>query len=570
MEQYKIYAYLDAIEDAYKEPVKRVDGLYRNPKDIIRTVEFYSNSQYLSGNRDELGREKPFYNIGNYRVTVAKVATDLDVKDIKFEPDSLRYSVQAMILNKKLFELLKEMNFSKVLNDAGLVRPKYGGVIFKKVEKKGKLSIEVLDWTKVDFDPDDVLGGAFIQTFNLQPSELIKRKDVWENVDEVLSAHAKFHKNKPAKIEIKEISGEFSEDFDPYIENGDEEKFSRMCFYIACVGKKKLFLYKEEEKEIDLMYLPWEAVGNSLGRGIWEDGFESQVWQNDAIISFKNAMDISGKVLLTTDSQKISGNAIVGADNGHIFQMEQGRTLNSLNLAPSSFPAFEKAIELWNNQYDKTASTFDANTGESPTANTPYSQTALLNQVANSPFEFQRETMGTFYNEMFKNWTYPYLKRKVKSEGIIVAEFDDNELEIIDDAMAEYNKKSYFKQELLKGLIPTENELEEVGISTRARLSKDGKKREIEIPSGFLDIDGKLTINITGELKNKQAILQSLDSIFGRVAESYNPQTGTYALLEDPTLLSIFKTIVDLSGAPVSIPTPKPKPATPAPEPQLA
>ena len=62
-EHVDLFSYLDNLEDVYKEPMKRLDGLMRNPKDIIRTVEFYTNDQYLSGNKDALGREKPFYYI---------------------------------------------------------------------------------------------------------------------------------------------------------------------------------------------------------------------------------------------------------------------------------------------------------------------------------------------------------------------------------------------------------------------------------------------------------------------------------------------------------------------------
>jgi hypothetical protein len=80
--EYKICTHLDNITEAYLEPVQRLPGLTRNPKDIIRTIEFYTSSQYLSGNKDELNRDKPFYEISNYRVTTAKVATDIDVKDI--------------------------------------------------------------------------------------------------------------------------------------------------------------------------------------------------------------------------------------------------------------------------------------------------------------------------------------------------------------------------------------------------------------------------------------------------------------------------------------------------------
>lgn len=552
MDNYKIFNYLDDLTEAYKEPVTRVEGLLRDPKDIIRTIEFYTNNQYISGNTDSLGREKPFYNVCNYRVTTAKVATDLDVKDIKFEPDSLKFRIQAMIINKELYKFFKESNFSETLNEMGYTRPKYGGVLVKKSIIDGKLDIGVIDWTNIDFDPSDVLGGVLVEKFYMQPSELSKQTE-WQNVDEVLKAHAKHCKNKPQKIEIKEVSGELplsfypeNEDNTEYADNGE---YARMCFYIAIVGKKKFLLYSELEKENRYKYLPWEKVGLGLGRGVVEDGFESQVWQNDAMISMKNAMELSGKVILATDSQKISGNAITGVDNGHIFQFEPGRTLTSLNLSASALPQFQNVIELWDAQYNKVSSTFDANTGEAPTAGTPYSQTALLNQVANSPFEYRREEWGIFLNEILNDWIYPYLRKKILKEHILIADYDDEELDLIDEAVAVYESNNAIKQSIMTtGNVPTPDEQAMMIEGVKGQLKKLGKKREIKIPEGFLDVKGNLTANITGELKNKAVILQSLDSIFKTVVSTFNPNTGQYGALQDPSLSRIFNQIIDMSG----------------------
>lgn len=565
---YKILTHIDDLIESYKEPVSRVSGLLRDPKDIIRTVEFYSNSQYLSGNKDDLGKEKPFYNVCNYRVTTAKVATDLDVKDIKFEPDSLKYRVQSMIINKELYKYFKESNFSQTLNDMGYVRPKYGGVLIKKSINNGKLVISVVDWTNVEFDPSDITGGVLIEKFYLQPSEFASYSAEWKNVNEVLKAHEKFHKNKPAKIEILEISGELPESYYPenednseYVDNG---KYARMCFYVAVVGKKKFVLYYEKEKENRYKYLPWEKVGLGLGRGVVEDGFESQVWQNDAMISMKNAMELSGKVILSTDSQKVSGNAITGVSNGHIFQLEQGKSINSLNLSASSLPQFQNIISLWDNQYNKIASTFDANTGEAPTAGTPYSQTALLNQVANSPFEYRREEWGIFLNEVLNDWIYPYLKKRIVKEHNLVAEYTDEELDIIDESIAIYESNNSIIESLFTGgKIPTTQEQMMMIDDIKNSLKKNGKKRELSIPESFLDVKGNLTANITGELKNKSVILQSLDSIFKTVVSTYNPQTGTYGALQDPTLSKIFNQIIEMSGMPSVAFSPKQSVAQP-------
>jgi len=568
----KIFAYLDNLSDAYNGSVEVISGLQVNQKEILRNIEFYSASKYLSGNTDELGREKPFYNVCNYRVTIAKIATDLDIKDIKFEPDTIdqKTVVATMMINRELFKYLKEINFSRTLNEMGHTRPKYGGVLIKKFEGGVGSKIEVVDWRNVETDPVEVLGGAIIETHYMKPSDVIKKSDTWyaSEIDEAIEAHAKASKNKPTKMTIKEVTGEFPVSFDPNETDNEENSndpnetdneensktFKTMCFYMACVGKKKWLLYNEDIKDIKdkYRYLEWERIpGRGLGRGVIEDGFESQWAINDAMISMKNAMDIAGKVILATTSRKVSGNALT-LQNGHIFELEDGKTINSLNLAPSALPQFERTIDLWNTQYNQASSTYDANTGESPTAGTPYSQTALLNQVANSPFEYRREEWGIFLNEILNDWIFPELKKRIMKQHYLVSEFGEDELKVIDEAINIKNQRQMMKEALLAGNLPTEGDVAGMGAEVSKSLSTFGSKREIDIPEKFLDIKGKISANITGELKNKSAVLQSLDSVLKTVVSSFNPNTGQYAVLEDPTLSKIFGSIVEMSGIPIS------------------
>jgi len=555
----KIFSYLEDVTEMYKETIKIVDGLFFDHQDTIKTIEYYSNDKFISGNRDSLGREKPFYNVCNYRVTTAKTATDLDVKDISYEPDSLEYRVQAMLINKELYKYLKEINFSKTLNEMGFVRPKYGGVLIKKNDDNGKPNISVVDWKNVEVDPVNILKGSIIETHYLLPSELIDKADVWD-VRDALDAFNEAQKGKPGRVEVKEISGEMPVSFykecteDVYVPTDeDEQEYNRYCFYIAVIGEKKYLLYSEEEKEMRYKYLPWEVIpGRSLGRGVVEEGFEAQVWVNDSVISMKNVMEISGKVVLSTTSRKVSGNAITGIESGHIFELEDGKTISSLNLSPSALPQFERIIDLWNQQYDKSSSTYGANTGEAPPAGTPYSQVALLNQVANSPFEFRREEWGIFLNEVLNDWIFPYLKKRITKAHDLISDFSSEELETIDEAIVNSTANSYIKKKVLAGSVVSPLEQSEITEMFKKKLSKTGSKRTIKIPKDFLNVEGKLTANITGELKNKGVILQSLDSILKTVVSSFNPNTGSYAVLEDPILSKLFSQIIEAAGIPFS------------------
>lgn len=550
-ENSKLFTYLDNLSDTYKEPMKRVDGLYRNPRQIINRIEFYTNDQFESGQEDALGREKPFYNVCNFRVTVAKTATDLDVKDISFNPDSLKFSVQAMLYNHELYKWMKESNFSKALNDMGETRPRYGGLLVKKYEADGELEIQVVDWVNVEFNPTSIMGSPICEEHWMLPSEFSEKSDVWDNVEEVLKQHAREAKNKPVNIKVREYEGFFPESL--FDDEGSEYKYDRYNVKIACIGTKKYLLKYEVVKESQYKYLPWEAIGESLGRGVVEQGFQAQVWTNDAMITMKNAMELSGKVILATDSNTISGNAITGVDHGHIFQMEQGRSLTSVNLQASALPEFHNLVELWKAQYDNSASVHGANSGEAPPSGTPYSQTALLNQVANSPFEYQREVWGIFLNEILNDWVKPFLKKRIMAEHYLVSEFDDEELAIIDNSIADYEARQILKENMLKGKAMSAEEYVQAKEAIKTGMNTFGKKREIKIPKGYLDIEGNITANITGELKNKAAMLQSLDGIMKNLLSTYDPNTQTFGALQDPVLKRIFGQIIELAGVPISL-----------------
>ena len=559
--EYKIFSYVDDLENSYLNSINIVDGLPFDQKDTLRTIDFYTNSKYISGNRDSLGREKPFYNVVNYRVTTAKVATDIDVKDIRFEPDSLKDSMVTMVYNHELFKYLKEINFSKTLNDMGIARPKYGGLLIKKYyEEDGKMCIDVVDWKNVSTDPSDICENPIIENHYLTPAELAEKSEMWYDVETVIEEAYKDVDNAHNRILVKEVTGSFPTYYDPDIDDDKKSKYryQKMCFYIAYVGGKKYLLYKEnlKKEEERYMYLPWERIpGRALGRGVVEDGFESQVWINDAMIAMKNAMELSGKVLLTTTSKRLSGNAITQLENGTVIELEDGKTVSSLNLLPSAFPQFNNLISLWNEQYNRAASTYDANTGEAPPSGTPYSQTALLNQVANSPFEYQREVWGIFLNQVLNKWILPELKKRILKKHYLVSEFSREELDVIDQAIKARDTNKMLKEKLLQAVMPTQEDVANTQTQIDTNLKKLGAKREIEIPAGFLDIEGKITANITGELKNKAAMLASLDNILKTIIATFNPNTGQYSALQDPVLSQIFGSIVELAGAPISFGT---------------
>lgn len=570
---YKIFTELEELKGNYETgKSERIAGLQRSPFQVIKMCEYYSASKYLGtyfGNKKAVGNGRvdiPFYNIVNYRVALAKTATDLDIKNIQIQSDNPKHQVHSMLLNHEAYEWMKESDFSAVLNKMGSTRPKYGGYLIKKTMDEGKLKIDVVDWTKVFTDVSDIMGGAIIERHHMSPVALQKKSESWDDVIDVLEAHKKIKaKDRPSKIDVYEITGEFSNRF--YNETKGEEDseedeytFSLQKYFIADVNGKKILLYADKPSgtmEDYYRYLSWEDQSLDLGRGVIEDSEEAQVWTNDSVINEKLAMDLGGKVGVKTTSKKIGG-TVLEHDHGKIYELETGADMNSFSLAPATLGQYQNQIDKWKIQADNVTSSYDAATGQQPPSGTPYSQTALLNQVAMKPFDYKRQEWGIHLSEVFTDWVIPYLTKKIRKEHILVSEYSDVELDQIDQAFAvEESNKDMVKQaiESLKGngAMPTP-ESQAMNIEGwKQNIKGTGKKRYIEVPEDFFnDVETKITVVTTGEQKDKAAILTSLNTVLQTVQASFNPNTGEYAMLINKDLRRIFDEIIEMIGSGIS------------------
>lgn len=570
----KLFEDLNYLEGMYEDGgVQLYENLEYNIRDIIKMAEFYSLSRYLTGMKDDLGRDKSFYNVVNFRVTIAKTATEFDIKDFVASSDDPSQWVQTMLFNQEAYEWMKRTRFSRFLNRYALNRPKYGGVVYKRVEEAGELHVEVCDWRNILCDQVDIVGSPIIEKHYLSPLDFYAKKGKWDNVDAALELFEEKKKKDDeavGRLEVWEVTGLMSENAYREVtgqEELEDEEYTLQKHYVLMSEEEKdrMVFYSTKPKSVDYRYLAWEAVpGRGLGRGVIEEGEEGQVWTNDSMLKQKNTMDIAGRVLIKTDADNVANN-ILEVDDGKIFKLEPGRDMQAMQLAPAAIGNYENMVAQWNAQLDKATSTFDANTGETMPSGTPYSQTALLNQVAQRPFAFRQEEAAIDLEEMFNEWVIPHIIRKIKKEHILASEFDETTLEALDESVANKEGREVMKdaafgaleQAMAGGLSPQipviDNEVESARADRLESLRGSGAKRYVKIPDDFFDgFVGKMTLNITNEQQNKAAVMQSLSQILQAVQGSFNPQTGTFMLLEDPVLAKIFGTIIETAGVGLS------------------
>lgn len=536
----------DKIDLWERGTIQVVPGLDYNPYETLRRIAFYSDSKYVLGQKDDRNRTKPFYNIVNYRVNIATRATDIDTKDINIIADAPQFAPLSFILQKEVYNWMKEVDFAKTLNEMGFTRAKYGGVLVKKCleQEEGEqeeLEIDVVDWRNVVVDPTNP-DEMVIEKHFMSDSDLADKMDVWDYVPESID---QARKNADGKLEILEITANLPESYSP--DGGDPYTFKIQKFYICKMKKNKgMVLYHEYLDEFPYKYLAWETVNGRLGRGIVEDGFEAQMWTNDAVVKEKEAMELGSKVVFTTTDPNIQNNILSEVENGQIIQRTAGTEFGIANTITNALPEFRNLVQAWDSQLEHATGTYNAITGETMPSGTAYRSVAIQNQEATSNFDYRREEMGIFLVELFTDWIIPYLIKKLNKAHILSAEFSTEELNAIDDSYATFKTNEQVMELILSGKPIYQSDYAELVNVNKELIQRSKNTRFLDIPKNlYKGWEPKVTILTTGEQKNKAVILDSLNNILITVAKA--PQ-----ILTDPTLSKVFGKILEVSGSGIS------------------
>jgi hypothetical protein len=563
----KIITEVQEIQRSYNETIQIVDGLPFKQKDVIRMIEFYSNSKYLTAQKDELGRDKPFYQILNGMCDVENAAKDLDTKDISATSDDGQHYVESFLLTKDIYEWMKETNFALTLNEMRNTHTRYGSLLAKRCiyEEDGKkvLRIEVPEWKNVITDQLNILD-LVIEVHYMTPAELLGKMDVWDE-EGIRKVVKRASKNLRRRIPVLEVRGEFPVAYYVEMEGEkptDEEKttFSYQLYHFAGeesehgndIGRltsNLTPLYWENDTERVYKYLARKRkAGRGFGVGVFEEGEEAQVWTNDTVIKQARAMELSTKVIGQSASKKLKNrNLLNEVDNGQILEYDENRPITTVPLVPSGgLNQFPNLIQQWYNQLEKTTSGYAAQRGETPPSGTPFRLQATVLQQSSSVFTDLQEEFGIFVTEILNDWVMPHLAKQLNKEHILSHEFSPEELKEIDKTFAtrEANRRSL--ERIFNGEMVTPERYKQFEDEAQSIIGKTKAQRFLKIPKDYYKgFKSKLTVNITGEQRNKAATLESLFSIMTVYAQ--NPQ-----LVQDPVLMQIFLRILELSGAGIS------------------
>src|SRR5690606_26245702 len=94
----------------------------------------------------------------------------------------------------------------------------------------------------------------------------------------------------------------------------------------------------------------------------------------------------------------------------------------------SDLNAWDQTVE---NGADKSSFTYEAATGESPKAGTPFSLQVQLDKTLQKHYGKKRENFGLFLKRAFFNQTVPIFKRKTRKQHTLTFAYTDEDAELL-------------------------------------------------------------------------------------------------------------------------------------------
>lgn len=542
--------------------------------ETVNKIDAYLNSKHISGEIDEKGRKKPFFNIVTAAVNIWMRATDIDRRQIKIIPTRSGQITEAFIATQHLQNWMRKERFGTFLNEWGRTLARYGSAVTKFVDTGTELHSMIIPWNRLIVDPVSFESAPVIEILELTPAELRKKKgydkEMVESLIESTSSRETNDKvkkdNKSDFIKVYEVHGEMPLSWLTGKEK-DEKEYVQQMQVVSFVAKKDgktgeyddFCLYKGKESKHPYMITHLiKEDGRTLSIGAVENLFEAQWMTNHSMKQIKDQLDLASKLIFqTSDGNYVGQNALNAVDNGDILIHQPNQPLTQLQNNSHDTTALNNMLTTWKNLSMEINGISESMMGQTAPSGTAWRQVEAVLQESHSLFEYMSENKGLAIEEMMREFILPFLKRKMSNTDEIVATLEAYDIDKIDKKYVPYEATRRLAKKLIKqigdtGEIPIvtedmkikeeQNVKDELLNQGTSRYFKPSELDNVTWKELFKDLEWEIEVDVTGEQRNSATEITTLTTIFQTIAN--NP-----GILEDSRVKTLFNRIIAITGA---------------------
>jgi len=295
---------------------------------------------------------------------------------------------------------------------------------------------------------------------------------------------------------------------------------------------------KPEYKKVDLFVIE----GRALGLGIIEMLFDLQVRRNEMGNQKADSMRVTSKTIFQTRDGNIDGNMLTDLLNGDIIVADQ--PITQIDTTERNLGAY--AQEEANIKQDTRDLTYaqEIITGESLPSRTPFRLGVLQLQQASKIFEFIKENISMFLEEVFIEWIIPDFENDIDKDMIFEVHDSKTLKTIVEMDVNRRLNEAIKKIVLSTGMFPTQQEID---ITKQALMADADKPQFVDIIKGyFKNFSKTLYIDMTGEQHNTAQEVETMTNMIQLMAQNPN-------IMQDPQLKDFLMAIASRTGIDPSI-----------------
>lgn len=551
----------------------------------ISKIYAYLASKHISGEKDSQGRDKPFFNIVVAARNVYFRATDIDRKNISVIPTNMHDEIPALFATGWLQNWMRRNVWGIFLNNWGLELAAFNSAVVKFIENGGELHSMVVPWSRIICDPINFDANPKIELIELTEAELYGRvkthgydKDIVEKLCDALSAREltdqtkQDQNNNYIKLYEVQLNGKLS------LLTGneeDEDKFAEQMHVISFVASKEegkfddFTLVSGRRKDPYMLTSLLPATDGSVSLdGSVKNLFQSQWMMNHTVKSIKDQLDLASKMFFqTADPAFVGRNVLSALQNGDILIHKENHPLTMVNNQSHDITASQSFGQMWKGLSAEINGVSESMMGQVAPSGTAWRQVEALLNESHSLFETMTENKGLAIEQMLRRFVIPFAKKQMKNKKEVMAQLSALNLAKIDSkyipAEAVRRHNAAFTESVLQGEIPSPFDQMGMEAGVQKELDAMGDTRplspgDINWDEMFKDLEWELEINITGEAKDKQMVLTTLNTALG-IMMNPNYATNQQAQFVVSKILSATGVISPVEMAAI----PKPTPAVP-------
>lgn len=494
------------IDDFNNRNISIVPGLTFNQHEMIEKIFFYYNSKFMSGEVDDDGDRKYFFNIVKNPCKVFSKAIDFDTKNIRLLTTGGGDPIKTWFMERDLKFWMRDEQFGKVLNRIFRELPIFGSVVLKVIDGK-PFFVDLRNFV-VEQSADDLQSSTYkieIHNYTVPQFKKIAKEMDWTK-SAVKETIKKFYEMKDSShIRVFERYGDVAE------EGSDGNTYTYRRTYMADVGvdefdergeltvqRPGVLLDSVEWDPEDSPYREFHSEkvpGRWLGIGVVETLIEPQIRQNEiSNLQSKASYFAALRVFQSRDSA-VNRNLLTDVRNGEILNVDS--EITQIDMSDRNLAFFNQESEKWMQNRSELTFSYDVVQGERLPAGTPLGSAQLAVSQTLSYFEGIQENVAMDIKEMIYKDVLPRFEKETNTEHTIRLVGKDL------DTYISFVKNDLVMKEMIRlmtlGSFPDEQDRKVAELAVTEAIKQD-REKILDVPKNYYKgIKYDIDIDITGE-----------------------------------------------------------------------